>query len=151
MEESRTRSQGPCWSHIYIHGPSQGPRAKHTKYQAKRLRPAGVCDAQTCMHAIFFNQKGRSLACKPMVHVRQATWCDGTCRHVCSIYTKLRKPKRYVFWFKSSGPMAHSLLQAIQNRQATKNVHSLEVLLLLGIVFQRPFGVLRILISSGDP
>ena len=48
-------------------------------------------------------------------------------RHVCSIYTKLRKPKRYVFWFKSSGPMAHSLLQGIQNRPATKNVHSLEV------------------------
>ena len=137
----RSKSQGPRVKHTCMHGAKQNDFAQH----------AGVCDAQTCMHAIFFNQKGRSLACKPMVHVRQATWCDGTCRHVCSIYTKLRKPKRYVFWFKSSGPMAHSLLQAIQNRQATKNVHSLEVLLLLGIVFQRPFGVLRILISSGDP
>ena len=84
-------------------------------------------------------------------------WCmcvepHGAMAQTCMLYIyKIKKPKRYVFWFKSSGPKAHSLLQAIQNRHATKNVHSLEVLLLLGIVFQRPFGVLRILISSGDP
>jgi len=149
MEESRTRSQGPCWSHIYIYtdqAKDQKQSTPSTKQNDFALQ-AFAMHRRACMPSFSIKRAGASHA---------SPWCmcvkpHGAMAQTCMLYIyKIKKTKTLCVLVQKFS-RHHSLLQAIQSRQANKNLHSLEVLLLLGIVFQRPFGVLRILISSGDP
>jgi len=149
VKDKEPRTVLEPYIYIYIHGPSQGPRAKHTKYTKQNdfALQAFAMHRRACMPSFSIKRAGASHASPWCMYVKP----HGAMAQTCMLYIyKIKKTKTLCVLVQKFS-RHHSLLQAIQSRQANKNLHSLEVLLLLGIVFQRPFGVLRILISSGDP